>query len=240
MIKKAIKTPIIAANGLIIKPADKMEEIEKFYNCRFENYVKNGYLKSEDLTKEQMKKRQEYDEYDGIESTNYLVLKDGEQVVGGVRIIRGDKMPIKTGILLPSKRPMDFGKYIPSVEVSRLIIEDKYRNPRTLSGILKMIAISTSQDKILACTSQKPQIPLYQSIGFETIKNKLGFPLEIKYTLHGEWYPLIGKKEKAQKNPDKIEGFSNKLFKKILEPIDGISNEEVVNYIKENNPYKKK
>ena len=227
---------MLEAKNIVVKPADNSKEVEGFYRCRFKNYLLNGYLTKKDFTKEQLEKEQEYDEYDALESTTYIVLKKAEQVVGGVRIIGGSNLPIKTAIVSSSKKPLNFDLFFPSKEISRLVIDSEYRFPQVLTNTLRMIAILVYDEPMLVCTSQRPQIPLYQSLGFELLRDDYGVPLKIEYRLSGEWYPLVRSKKRVSECAHLIEGFSSKFFKRILEPIEGIPNQAVIEYVIKNNP----
>lgn len=224
----------IELGDIVIKLADTKYEKEQLFACRYRNYLGAKHLTIDDFTEEQKAKKQEWDEYDNIPGTRYVVAKNGGSVIGGARIVEvfNRKIPMETGISLKNGEPFCLDdlreKGIHTREVSRLVVDHEHRthDAEVLTGIFRIIANLTLDHDTLLCTARERQVPLYKAIGFELFKDSDNEPIRIKYKSGGAWYPMMQLRTKTLEEPEKIDGFFPEFYFKSTKMIDKINPEE--------------
>jgi FixJ family two-component response regulator len=207
---------------MIFKLADTKYEKQQFFGCRYGVYMRAGHITEDDLTAEQIKLKREWDKYDNLPTTRYVIVKIGGEIIGGARIVDGEIPMEKAQIVkvgeggrlieetgkkfiledylsaLGDLKPHEYVKR----EISRLCIDEKYRKSSTiiLAGIFRMIANMTRDQDFLWCAGGKSQIGLYGAIGFSLIRDGNEEPVVIKYdNLRPIWWPMVGSWKKATK-----------------------------------------
>jgi FixJ family two-component response regulator len=221
----------------IFRLADTQYEKQGLFECRYRNYLDARYLTEEDMTEEQNKKKQEWDEYDNISGTRYVVAKVNGSVIGGVRIVDG-RLPMETGTIIGTGERFSLGHYrdqgIHTREISRLVVDREYRThaASVLIGIFRMIAHLTRDHDHMWCTSREKQIPLYQAIGFELMNNESGEPITIEYKLRGKWYTMVASWTKVLEEPEKIANYAPDFHAQATKQIERVDREEWMEFSK--------
>ena len=211
----------------ILRLADTQYERQEYFACRYRNYLGAAMLTEEDLTDEQNEKKQEWDEYDNVTGTRYVVAKINGGVVGGARIVDG-KLPMETGMIIGTDERFSLDHYrgrgIHTREISRLVVDREYRTryATVLTGIFRMIAHLTKDHDYIWCTSREKQIPLYQAIGLELVNDENGEPIAIEYKLRGEYYIMVGSWTKALEEPEKIANFAPDFHAQVVRQIERV------------------
>lgn len=237
-----------SVGNIVFKQAETLHEKLEFLKLRYNTYINSGYKNKNDLNKEQNVLKMEWDKYDkgNIESlllipdVRYVIAKNQGECVGGSRIIDGI-CPLEEGICIEDgygyKKNENFNlnkfrkNNVFTREISRLIVGQNHRssNSVVLLGLFKMIEIITSEHNYMFCTSTENQKFLYQAIGFEQIGPK------IKYSLKGEWIPMIRDRFKAINYPETIKGMKKRFHLKGLEPIPKLDINKWCDYSREIN-----
>ena len=222
----------------VFRLADTQYEKQGLFACRYRNYLGAGHLTEEDLTEEQNERKQEWDEYDNIPGTRYVVAKINGNVIGGVRIVDG-KLPMETGTITRTRERFSLDHYrdqgINTREISRLIIDREYRTTHSatiLTGIFRMVAHLTRDHDYMWCTSREKQARLYQAIGFELITDDQNEPAAIEYRLRGTWYPMVSSWTKVLEEPEKIANFNPDFHAQIIKQIERVDPEEWMEFSK--------
>jgi len=221
----------------IFRFADTQYEKQGSFGCRYRNYLGAGHLTEEDLTEEQKERKQEWDEYDNIPGTRYVVAKINGNVIGGVRIVDG-KLPMETGTIIKTGGRFSLDHYrdqgIYTREISRLVVDREHRahSATVLTGVFRMIAHLTRDHDYMWCTSREKQIPLYQAIGFELITDDQNEPATIEYKLRGTWYPMMRSWTKIIEEPGKIHGFDPNFHAQVIKQIERVDPEEWMEFSK--------
>ncbi len=209
-----------------IRQAQTLAEKLDFLALRYQIYTKIKYIDSEKLSETQNQLKLEWDEHDrGGKDTflmdghiRYILAYQDNECIGGARIIDGE-CPLEQGVCLcDSKNDLGFSyktgeKFslkklrengIKTREISRLIVHKKAPKG-VLENLFCVMEALTSDNDCLFCTAKKDQAALYQAIGFEIV----GPP--IKYTLSGEWFPMMRSRYQVFKAPHTIEGFEKEF-----------------------------
>jgi CheY-like chemotaxis protein len=221
----------LGSGDTVIRLADTQYERQEFFACRYRNYLGAGHLTEEDLSQEQNEKKQEWDEYDSIPGTRYVVAKIKGNVMAGTRIVDGD-LPMETGTIPKTGNRFSLDRYrdqgINIREISRLVIDREHRtdSATVLTGVFRMIAHLTRDHDYMWCTSREKQIPLYQAIGFELIRDDQDEPVTIDYRLRGVWYPMIRSWTKIVEEPAKIQGFDADFHAQAIKQIERVDPQE--------------
>jgi len=217
--------------------ADTQYEKQGLFGCRYRNYLSAIYLTEEDLTEEQNEKKQEWDEYDNIPGTRYVVAKINGNVIGGARIVDG-KLPMETGTIIKTGERFSLDHYrdqgIHTREISRLVVDREYRTrfATVLTGIFRMIAHLTRDHDYMWCASREKQIPLYQAIGFELMNNENGEPIAIEYRLRGKYYTMVASWTKVLEEPEKIANFAPDFHAQAIKQIERVDPKEWMEFSK--------
>jgi FixJ family two-component response regulator/predicted GNAT family N-acyltransferase len=225
------------SGDIIIRLADTQYERQGLFACRYRNYLRAQYLTQGDLTPEQKQKEQEWDEYDNIPDTRYVVVKMNGKVIGGARIVDGT-LPMETGTITKTGEGFSLAHYrdqgIHVREISRLVVDREHRTrfATVLTGIFRMIAHLTRDHDYMWCTSREKQIPLYQAIGFELIYDDQDQPITIEYRLRGAWYPMIRSWTKIVEEPRKIQGFAPDFHAQAIKQIERVDPKEWAEFSK--------
>jgi len=222
---------------IVFRLTDTQYENQGLFACRYRNYLGARHLVEEDLTAEQKEKKQEWDEYDNIPSTRYVVAKINGNVIGGARIVDG-KLPMETGTITKTGERFSLDHYrdqsISTREISRLVVDREHRthSATVLTGIFRMIAHLTRDHDYMWCLSREKQIPLYQVIGFELITDDQNEPVAIEYRLRGTWYPMMSSWTRTIEEPDKIQGFDPDFHAEAIKQIERVDPKEWMEFSK--------
>lgn len=221
----------------VFRLADTQYEKQGLFACRYRNYLGARHLAEEDLTEEQKKRKQEWDEYDNMPSTRYVVAKINGSVIAGARIVDG-KLPMETGTIIETGEGFSLDHYrdqgVYTREISRLVVDREQRthSATVLTGVFRMIAHLTRDHDYMWCTSREKQIPLYQAIGFELTTNDQDEPVAIEYRLRGTWYPMMWSWTKTIEEPNKIQGFDPSFHAQVIKQIERVDPEEWMEFSK--------
>jgi len=217
--------------------ADTLHKKNLFASVRYKVYLQEGHKTEEMFRPEEIENKKEWDESDlgGIDALiltpriRYLLAIKDNECIGGVRIIDGN-LPMETGIYVESGFGFENGqrlnlqeineKNFPDIEfykreISRLIVHPNHRKSYALFGLFRMVEQLTKGQPTMMCTSKDTQLGLYSAVGFEQIAPK------IRYSLAGEWTPLMRVWWKAHHEQDAL-GMSEKskrLHKMVTEPL---------------------
>jgi predicted GNAT family N-acyltransferase len=195
LFKQEQEKSLILGDGIIIKVAETQYEREEWFKERYRTYVEEiGHLEPEDLSEEQNRLKQEWDDYDFLPSTTHIVvMKYGEgpgYCIGGARLMRGT-VALEEGVSLDAFREAG----ITPVEASRFMLTKKARGHKTLLLELMRFCVNYHRnDGYMFCTSQTG---LYQKLGFvhlndsPILEGKNLFFDSSKYRLRGEWRPYV-------------------------------------------------
>ncbi len=116
-------------NGIVFKEAKSIEDLDLVYRLRYDVYLSEGYITSND-------KRRFQDSYDDS-SVNFLVYKEGNPI-GTFRLILNSERGFWTEAIFNFVRP-DFPRES-MAEISRLGVLKEYRGTKLImAGLMKTV-----------------------------------------------------------------------------------------------------
>ncbi len=206
---------------IYVREVETRYELEQAFRLRYDVYVEEmKYISKNRLDAESLQTKMEKDEFDNQSLTTHLVaMKDGI-AIGYVRLI--------DGICPMENDTFNLNEYrnnnILPREVSRLIVEKKFRRSEVTLALLRLVYNYSKDREYLFCTSTKTHEKMYRKIGFKKMQET---PLK-NYKLTGMWYPFVLDINDTVQNCFNLKDVNGWLVKMITLPI---SNKKIRNTI---------
>jgi N-acyl-L-homoserine lactone synthetase len=116
------------------------DELEKMFRLRYKVYLKHDYIDPEHFENER-----DFDAFDEQGRCDYFIAQYGDSVIGSVRVIKGDILPIEEYFDFQAPQAIDAIERSHRFEISRLVVDDDLsRNfPRHIILLFLAYAVQT-------------------------------------------------------------------------------------------------